>query len=587
MTAPTPFDWQVSHIEKCYDYIQKRNYYIDNSDTGLGKTYINGFLCKKLEVDGVFIVCPKSILETWKSVFESFGIKILNITTYESFRGTEANPPKHGYLKMQTEKHVDRNEKTIKKIKYLSTEKLKTFCQKRVMFVFDEFHKCKNNSLQSKAIFGLNKYLRSISNCFSAFLTATNYTDSSNSWNLFRALGLSEHDVLFEHNLYHDTYDLLGHKDIVEYGKTLDSQCGYNLQFMTKKRIEEETHQILTKFIFPHVMSALPRQKFEYEIVNKCVVANNCVSDLCQKLINAISVIIRDHELEGMGNLRLMMHILEIIKAYYVVSMVKKKLATNPNSKIVIYVNYLDVLNYIKDKLSNYHPLILHGQTPLKVRAEVVNLFNEPNLKERVFISIMTAGGTGISLHDTHGEFPRETFIMSDYQLIAIKQCFGRTIRAEMKSKSVVNLCYMMPIEESQKKDKSVIEFKVFKALNKKSDVLRETMAKENYNQKLPSDLKLKCQYMQEHDLIPQELIRQVLKNYNNKNTLESIEAKIPWVFDRDQVLVWPIQPRSLISRQGFLSTGVLYNEPPPAYYRTESEANILADSLEVSLNIF
>ena len=566
---PEPLAYQYGHLAKIQKFLKNQNFYFDNSDTGLGKTYANGFVTRALQLDEVFVVCPKSVLSNWTTVMNLFKIPIVFASTYESFRGTEKNPPKHGYLSIHVETHEDLNNKTIKKVTYQPTDKFKKLVEnKKLMFVFDEFHRCKNDSLQCASVAGMNRYLRSPEICdrvYSAFLTATTYTEVSSSWNLFRAAGLSQYNALYEHSLIYDNYELLGYEDVVKWGKKYDQSCSSNLGFFPRKQnIEQGTHDILTSYIFPHTMSAMPRQDYPYEILNQCIVANDEVSDICKDLISAIMVIVRNNRVEGMGNLRLMMHLLEIIKAFYVVKMACEKLESNPNCKVVIFVNYLDVLSFIKEKMKAHHPLILNGQTSSRTREQIIKLFNRPDTKERVFISILQAGGVGISLHDENGGFPRTSYIMADYQLIALKQGFGRTIREGMKSEAEVNLMYMMPYDESLKTEKSVIEFKVFKSLHKKSEVLRESMAKENKLQKLPCDLELTCKDERRMNLNPREHIEYVLNTFN-ESKLENFKKKVPWVFNCQAGEVSP----------------PAYTEAPPSYSADDaqsSEAQLVRD---------
>ncbi len=60
-------DWQVESVSKLVAAINHWGAAIDGSDTGVGKTYVACAVARELGMN-LLIVCPKSVMESWKRV---------------------------------------------------------------------------------------------------------------------------------------------------------------------------------------------------------------------------------------------------------------------------------------------------------------------------------------------------------------------------------------------------------------------------------------------------------------------------------------------------------------------------------------
>ena len=78
-------DYQIPHVQNLIGALNKKNIAIDTSDTGCGKTYCSLAVCKQLKLRPI-IICPKSIMSTWKKLCKDFEIKPLFICNYETLR---------------------------------------------------------------------------------------------------------------------------------------------------------------------------------------------------------------------------------------------------------------------------------------------------------------------------------------------------------------------------------------------------------------------------------------------------------------------------------------------------------------------
>lgn len=446
------YAYQKAHIENIIDSLEKYRFFIDNSETGLGKTYTCCTSAKKKNKK-LFVVCPKSTIPSWRSVAKTIGVEIVDIMTYERLRGN-GKTVTHDYLEYTQPRIME------------CTPKLKTLAD--TLFVFDEFHKCKNNSIQSKVVTKMTRFIRSEMACANlAFLTATVYSDVANSWNIFRSMGMTKHDVMYD-----SEKGMLGYRDVLRFAQSINSDVHTNLGVSRNDRVLlKDIHRMMTTVIFPEVMFSMVASKMDYEIENKCVIATKNVTKAINGLYSTAVAHINSTEQTSMGYLRRIMHVIEVLKAPYVASLARRALNENENNKVVIFVNYIDVMNYMNSELEEYNPVLLHGSVCTEERKRVIAQFNDPNTDHRVFISVMSAGGTGISLHDTDGRFPRTTLIMPEYNLINIKQSIGRTIRMGVKSKANVQIVYFSNGSE----DEGVNEVKLIDSICKKSKVMKET----------------------------------------------------------------------------------------------------------------
>ena len=119
-TCPELFDWQKKHATKLVTALTVYGYAKDGSDTGTGKTVVALSVAKDLGLTP-FIVCPKSVVPSWKEwttkFFPSTTPYVLNYETL--VRG------KTEYYKRK------------------GSQRFWTLHPERVLLIFDEDHRCK------------------------------------------------------------------------------------------------------------------------------------------------------------------------------------------------------------------------------------------------------------------------------------------------------------------------------------------------------------------------------------------------------------------------------------------------------------
>ncbi len=454
--------------------VSNGGFYFDNSETGAGKTYVTIKIAEKREVKGIFVLCPVSVIGTWQYVSKLAIIPIIEIMSYEKFRGTNKYPPKHKYVNL------------IPKIKeYKIGEKTKEITKDKILFIFDECHRLKNDTIQSRSVAALTRYIHKYTNSDLAFLTATKYDKTEHAFNMFKTLGLTDYSKMFRYYLGENRYELLGIDDIKKYSEKL-----YNIHIqypskINKKMLEMFCHSLLTTYIYPKISSAMKKTEFPTTIKNIKIVPDKDISEACKNIVKKMYCIIEKNGKFDYTQLSFFSHLLDQIKVEFLIKISKQILTKETNRKICIFVNHIDVLNRVKYKLRKWKVLILNGSVPQKYRQELIDKFNEPNTNYRVFLSITTAGGIGISLHDKDGNYPRTSLILPDLKLINLHQAIGRINRAGMKSPTEIKFIYIKDIcnDKNEMSDEKILNI-----LYRKSLILKETMNKNTKNTILPSD---------------------------------------------------------------------------------------------------
>ena len=124
--------YQQIHAKSLINILGKNRRVLDASKMGLGKTYCNVAVCVELELIP-FIICPKSVIENWKTVLEYFGCGYYGITSYESFQ----------HLKYWDS---DGNREVLTFIGKTEDgyEAFENEMPDNMVIIYDEVHKCKN-----------------------------------------------------------------------------------------------------------------------------------------------------------------------------------------------------------------------------------------------------------------------------------------------------------------------------------------------------------------------------------------------------------------------------------------------------------
>jgi len=159
-------------------------------------------------------------------------------------------------------------------------------------------------------------------------------------------------------------------------------------------------------------------------------------------------------------------------------------LRNEPNTKLVIMVNYTSSIDYLVEQLKQWNPIIVSGDSKYKTsnaqRNILKNQFQEPNLNRRLIIGNTQMLAFGIDLDDKDGRFPRKIFISPSDKMNNMYQASKRADRGiSTKSVAIVKFMYIMGLQ---------IDTKVLQRTQIKSDALKSIL---RYKSILPGDLEI------------------------------------------------------------------------------------------------
>jgi len=108
------------------------------------------------------------------------------------------------------------------------------------------------------------------------------------------------------------------------------------------------------------------------------------------------------------------------------------------DKSVVIFLSFLNSIGILRDKLSDYNPLVLTGDVDEEARKMIIDDFQCD--RRRIIICQLAVGGVGLSLHDINGQYPRVALINPDFSAVHLKQALGRIYRQGGKSRCIQKL---------------------------------------------------------------------------------------------------------------------------------------------------
>lgn len=418
--------YQIEHVVGIKYSIGKYGRALDASDTGTGKTFTSIAVAMAAGLKP-FVVCPKSVITSWLNALKHFGSECYGISNYEllqnckmySTAGEKINCP---YL-TRVLKEKDKKEADIKTvIKNIKDErkdvngqkgsaakkKIKyTFNWKNlpndVLIIFDESHRCKNRKTGNSLL--LASCART--NAKILMMSATVCDKPEN----FAITGY----VL---NLYEDPKKI--EIWIKEVGNGFDNPMS-------------GVHDI----IFPEYASRMRIRDLKGMFPDNQIVANCYDMETAEEIQKKYKVIeqtllqIKEEKLPLQSYLALLIKMRQEIEMLKVPTFIKMtEEYVEEGAAVAIFVNFTRTLTILAEQLKT--TCVIHGQQTMEERNKAINDFNSD--KSHIIICNIRSGGVGVSLHDTHGNFPRISLISPSWSAQDIVQALGRVHRANGKT---------------------------------------------------------------------------------------------------------------------------------------------------------
>jgi superfamily II DNA or RNA helicase len=407
--------YQIQHTENIVRIINKNNACLDASDTGTGKTYCAIAACHILKLSPI-IICPKSVISTWRNVCKYFNVDPYLIINYESLKTG------NNYDKMKLIK--EKNNNTYEFDKIPST-----------IFIFDEAHRCANLETEN------NKML------FAAKLTSTpililsaTIADFPEKFKpFFYILNFIEPEQIKTSNIdakkymrIMDEWIFRDNKPLVRIHKMLYPNRASRMRIDVLGDLFPQTQITAT----PYTLDEKRRLEIEKEYNNLYFELEEIKKKKDKDKLNPLTITLRAHQK------------IEILKIPLFVELCND-FRQNMYS-VVIFVNFTKTLNILCDMLHTTSKI--YGEQTMDERMKIIEDFQSN--KTNIIICNIKAGGIGISLHDIHGGFPRVSIISPTWSSIDLVQALGRIHRAGGKSKSLQRILYIADTVEEKIADK-------------------------------------------------------------------------------------------------------------------------------------
>lgn len=404
--------YQIEHVSNLIYILTKNVTALDSSDTGTGKTYTAIASCAQMNLSPI-ILCPKSVINSWKHVCKIFNVNPITVINYESAKnGIVIN--KENLLSF------DKGTKTYT----WETEKFND-----AIYIFDEVHKCSSQStLNGKLLLSAKD-----KNIHMLLLSAT-IADHPEKFRLFfYVLNFLDPVDTKKKNISFSQYMSIIYRWVTRDSKPMnrihnmlypERASGMKISFIG--HMFPET-QIITQ---PYTITE-DREKDiekEYRSIHKELTTIKKKDDNASNLVK----IMRAHQK------------IELLKVPLIVELTNDYIENG--FYVVIFVNFTQTLNLLSNLL--YTKSLVYGGQSERERSDIVNTFMEN--KSRVIICTIKSGGTAISLDDQHGGHPRVSLISPTWDSVDLIQTLGRIHRAKTKSKSLQRILYIAnTIEEN------------------------------------------------------------------------------------------------------------------------------------------
>lgn len=409
-------EYQKTHVESIINSLVVYNRALDASDTGTGKTFTSVCACKVIGWKPL-IICPKSVISPWLKVLEFFKCDFYGITNYElmqncTYFDSQGEKKKIPFLTRDVVKKDPANDPLgldsssdsddSDEIKY-EYKWLKEQIPDDIIFIFDEAHRCKNAKTNNGQIIhnlSIHKQIKIL------LLSAT---------------------VVDKPKYFILTGFILGLYDNVRKGRNWIKKLHYKSNQM------EGVH----KKIYPEYASRMKVSQVKNNFPDCKIIAESRPMDNAVQIQAAWDEIkqateeLKKQELASSPLPRIIYarQRIELLKVPEFIKLTQEEIGKG--NSVVLFVNFTETLLTLSEKLNT--KCLIYGEQKIDDRDKNIEDFQLD--KERICICNIRSGGTGISLNDTHGNFPRVSIISPTWSAQDLIQVLGRIYRAKTKSK--------------------------------------------------------------------------------------------------------------------------------------------------------
>lgn len=527
---------QVDHVQQIWELLTKDCVfsYINSSSTGSGKTVCTlylAWLLQKLYGTKVMIVAPSETSlnndDGWLSHAEEFGIKIEIATTYPTLRGGQGTVS-HPWLIPNSNKK-----------KWKASPEFEELCSKGLFLIFDEFHNAKNASITHFACASLVRAAKKYRDvCRVALLSHTPGDKPEHLPNILRMTGLVTSLRMFKHVAFTSEYEWenygLGELarvcNKIANNDQAKQQISESMYRISAAKVNGICKDLYESYIRSRITFAMPPAKkiFKTTLLNAFLENDD---ESLQLLNNGMGLLtgavgwdpvtqqVAPQAQWHIGQVFTGLRLIEQGKLISIANYVRNAAKQFPEKKFIISCGarsikhhkmladilfkemtpdtYKDIISELRLKndnwkklpkdMINYISTFLHynvpvdyinGEVPKNKRIEIIRKFQSPTNDSWCLLISPGTGSEAISLHDKHGNHPRELLTVADFFFSRTIQTVGRINRVGMQSDAKVMIVYAKA---------AALETNILTSMLQKSRTARSLLA-ENQEVTLPAE---------------------------------------------------------------------------------------------------
>lgn len=414
--------YQVNHVKQLTNIILDKNVALDGSDTGTGKTYTSSALCYETERRPI-VICPKTLIFNWKYVLEMYGVKAYDVVNYETIKNGKTYRDKK-CIKRKKASYIDLIEPALDDpYKFL----YKWNVPKNSIVIFDEVHRCKDpNTDNGKLLISAKELIQQ--GIPVLMLSATICEKIADMKIPFFLFGLIPNTKNFNH--YIKTLQI----KYPQYRLKRSSHLSNNELRIAKENavamiIHQENKDFSSRIRIKDLGDKFPIDQTCCQLY----IADNAdkIAEAYQEIAELMQAINEQPNKHHLAEIQKLKQEIELRKIPIFIE--QAKLYLDEGKSVVIFVNYLNTLDILAEKLNIMCQI--YGELETDKRQKAIDLFQSN--KEQIIICQIRAGGVGISLHDIHGDHPRVSLISLPDSASDFIQACGRIRRSEGKTRTL------------------------------------------------------------------------------------------------------------------------------------------------------
>ena len=417
---------QFKHVQTLVDSLYLNGHAVDMSETGTGKTYAAAAVIREMNRPFA-VICPKSVIHQWEKILKIFNLKAVTVINYEKIGRGNTRFMKWKKLPDPVRPFVENATADVPHFKF----------EPNTLVVVDEGHKCKGSNTSNSWMLVALK-LQGYKTLVSSATVATSPLE-------MKAFGF----LTNLHRLYNfrDFCRMHGAELMARYGAMT-----FNLSSPDARRAMVNLNTYL--FETTKCASRMKVEDFGKEFPESHIVAE--AYDLGSNE-SKIQAVYDDMESELAKLEEKAENYSEHIFAVMMEARRKAELCKVPlfvdmaedlydeGKSVVLFLNFTDSVDAVVKRLNKMPKFkdqigyIVGGQSD-KQRVKDIEDFQSD--KKRVMVVNISAGGTGVSLHDLNGNYPRASIISPNWSAYNMRQALGRVWRLEGKTKSYQRIVY-------------------------------------------------------------------------------------------------------------------------------------------------